>query len=139
MLIDFFYHLRQHKLPVSIPEHLTLLDALRANVMPPSLDEFYHLSKLALIKDETLYDRFDQAFGSFYQKLEAALPAGPERALDLHIFLDKCVLEVFASDGRVAMTRIVYPPLEDQAVALFAEGGAAHVDRLDAWRMKGIW
>ena len=78
MLIDFFYHLRQHKLPVSIPEHLTLLDALRANVMPPSLDEFYHLSKLALIKDETLYDRFDQAFGSFYQKLEAALPAGPD-------------------------------------------------------------
>lgn len=78
MLIDFFYHLRQHKLPVSIPEYLTLLDALRANVMPPSLDEFYHLSKLALIKDETLYDRFDQAFGSFYQKLEAALPAGPD-------------------------------------------------------------
>ncbi|MCB5362305.1 VWA domain-containing protein [Pusillimonas sp. CC-YST705] len=78
MLIDFFYHLRRHKLPVSIPEYLTLLDALRANVMPPSLDEFYHLSKLALVKDETLYDRFDQAFGSFYQQLEAALPSGPD-------------------------------------------------------------
>lgn len=68
-----------------------------------------------------------------------ALPAGPERAVELHIFLDKCVLEVFAGDGRVAMTRIVYPPLEDQNVALFAEGGAAHVARLDAWAMKGIW
>lgn len=78
MLIDFFYHLRQHKLPVSIPEYLTLLEALRANVMPPSLDEFYHLAKLTLIKDETLYDRFDQAFGSFYRQLEAALPSGPD-------------------------------------------------------------
>lgn len=78
MLIDFFYHLRQHKLPVSIPEYLTLLEALCADIMPPSLDEFYHLSKLTLVKDETLYDRYDQAFGSFYQKLEAALPVGPD-------------------------------------------------------------
>lgn len=78
MLIDFFYHLRQHKLPVSIPEYLTLLEALCADIMPPSLDEFYYLSKLALVKDETLYDRYDQAFGSFYQQLEAALPVGPD-------------------------------------------------------------
>lgn len=40
--------------------------------MPPTLDDFYHLSRLVLIKDETLYDRFDLAFGEFYQpQLEA--------------------------------------------------------------------
>jgi sucrose-6-phosphate hydrolase SacC (GH32 family) len=67
------------------------------------------------------------------------LPAGPERSLDLHIFLDKSILEVFADGGRVAMTRVVYPAAGDQAVAVFAEGGAAHIARLDAWQMQGIW
>jgi beta-fructofuranosidase len=67
------------------------------------------------------------------------LPAGLERELDLHIFLDQCVLEVFAGRGSVAMTRLVYPPAEDQAVAAFAEGGTANIRRLDAWTMNGIW
>ena len=67
------------------------------------------------------------------------LPADPARELDLHIFLDRCILEVFADGGRVAVTRIVYPQAGDQALSLFAEGGAAHVVRLDAWRMKGIY
>ena len=37
MLIDFFYHLRTHKLPVSVKEYLTLLEALSTPLMPPSL------------------------------------------------------------------------------------------------------
>lgn len=35
MLLDFFYHLRERGLPVSIQEHLTLLDALCKGIMPP--------------------------------------------------------------------------------------------------------
>jgi len=73
MLSDFFFHLRRHKLPVSIPEYLSLLHALRTRIMPPSVDDFYQLARLTLIKDETLYDRFDQAFGSFCHQVEAAL------------------------------------------------------------------
>ena len=41
MLIDFFYHLRAHKLPVSVNEYLTLVNALRQDLMPPTLDNFY--------------------------------------------------------------------------------------------------
>ena len=33
MLIDFFYTLRSAKLPVSVKEYLTLLEALQANVV----------------------------------------------------------------------------------------------------------
>ena len=82
MLLDFFYHLRNHRLPVSINEYLTLLAALKSNVMSPSLDDFYHLSRMTLVKDETLFDRFDQAFGEFYRTLEAALPLEKEIPLD---------------------------------------------------------
>ncbi len=36
MLINFFYSLRDAKLPVSIKEYLTLLEALKAKVIQPS-------------------------------------------------------------------------------------------------------
>ena len=67
------------------------------------------------------------------------LPAGPARTLDLHIFLDKSILEVFVDGGRTAITRVIYPPVENQAIAVFAEGGEAQFTRLDAWPMKGTW
>ena len=35
MLIDFFYTLRAAKLPVSVKEFLTLLEALQADVVGP--------------------------------------------------------------------------------------------------------
>ena len=35
MLIDFFYTLRSAKLPVSVKEFLTLLEALKAGVVGP--------------------------------------------------------------------------------------------------------
>lgn len=82
MLIDFFYHLRAHKLPVSVQEYLTLLETLQTNIMPPSLDDFYHLARITLIKDETLFDRYDQAFGAYYRELQAALPVDKEIPLD---------------------------------------------------------
>jgi uncharacterized protein with von Willebrand factor type A (vWA) domain len=82
MLTDFFYHLRAHKLPVSVQEYLTLLNVLRTTVMRPSIDEFYHLARMTLVKDETLFDRYDQAFGQFYRQIEAALPADKEIPLD---------------------------------------------------------
>ena len=58
MLIDFFYTLRSAKLPVSVKEYLTLLEALKADVVGPNsddaygLDDFYYLSRTALVKDE---------------------------------------------------------------------------------------
>src|SRR6201996_6522179 len=67
MLIDFFYSLRAARLPVSVKEYLTLLEALKANVIAPSLDEFYYLARLTLVKDEQYFDKFDQAFGAYFK------------------------------------------------------------------------
>jgi hypothetical protein len=82
MLLDFFYHLRARKLPVTVHEYLALLDALRAGVMAPGIDDFYHLARMTLVKDETLFDRYDQAFGEFYRNVQAALPDQQEIPLD---------------------------------------------------------
>jgi uncharacterized protein with von Willebrand factor type A (vWA) domain len=80
MLIDFFLHLKAYKLPVSTREFLTLLEALDARVCEHSIDDFYVLARTCLVKDESHFDRFDQAFGSYFRNvtklpgLEADLP-----------------------------------------------------------------
>jgi uncharacterized protein len=70
VLIDFFLKLKSHKLPVSIKEYLTLLEAMGKDVIGPSIDEFYYLSRAALVKDEANYDKFDRAFSEFWQGVE---------------------------------------------------------------------
>ncbi|HEX6692442.1 MAG TPA: VWA domain-containing protein [Burkholderiales bacterium] len=70
MLIDFFLKLKSHKLPVSIKEYLTLLEAMQKKVIGPSVDDFYYLSRIALVKDEANYDKFDRAFAEFWQGVE---------------------------------------------------------------------
>lgn len=83
MLLDFFYHLRKNGLPVSVQEYLTLLETLRTDVMQPSVDDFYHLARMTLVKDETLFDRYDRAFAAFYGKIAALYPSdGKEIPLD---------------------------------------------------------
>jgi len=67
MLIDFFLHLKSARLPVSTREFLTLLDALQERVVSLSLDDFYFLARTTLVKDEALFDRYDTAFGTYFQ------------------------------------------------------------------------
>jgi uncharacterized protein len=76
MLISFFYALRDAKLPVSVKEFLTLLEALKADVVGPTnadacgMDDFYHLSRTALVKDEKHFDKFDRAFAAYFKGVE---------------------------------------------------------------------
>ncbi len=73
MLIDFFYHLRQAELPVTIREYLDLLAAMEKRVGQPNVDDFYALARTCLIKDEQLYDRYDRAFARFFKEWVAAM------------------------------------------------------------------
>ena len=43
MLIDFFYTLRSAKLPVSVKEYLSLLDAVKHGVVGPQSDGLYSI------------------------------------------------------------------------------------------------
>ena len=76
MLIDFFYTLRSAKLPVSVKEYLTLLEALKQDVVGPTnpdactMEDFYFLARTALVKDEKHYDKFDRAFAAYFKGVE---------------------------------------------------------------------
>ena len=71
MLTGFFLHVKSFRLPVGTSEFLMLLEALEARVVSLSLDDFYALAKLTLVKDEQHYDRFDLAFASYFKGVEA--------------------------------------------------------------------
>ncbi len=70
MLTTFFHELRAAKIPVSLTEYLTLLRALEADLAGRRVEEFYYLSRTALVKDERHLDRFDQVFGHVFKGLD---------------------------------------------------------------------
>ena len=76
MLSSFFLKLKDYKVPVSIKEWLTLLEAMQKGVISPSIDEFYYLSRIALVKDEQNFDKFDRAFGEFFKGVESLAGVG---------------------------------------------------------------
>ncbi|MDH3940608.1 MAG: hypothetical protein OET46_06445, partial [Xanthomonadales bacterium] len=71
MLIRFFFLLREGGLKVSITEFLTLLEAMEKRVTGYSIDEFYYLSRAALVKDESSFDRFDRIFSEHFRGIKA--------------------------------------------------------------------
>jgi uncharacterized protein with von Willebrand factor type A (vWA) domain len=78
MFINFFLELRQAKVPVSLREYLTLIEAMRHNLAAYSVEDFYYLSRSALVKDERNLDKFDRVFGHHFKGLEQAAEAGVE-------------------------------------------------------------
>lgn len=70
MLINFFYMLKKVGIPVSIKELLILLEALQSRLAFCSLDDFYSLARLCMVKDEKYFDRYDRAFSAHFNKLD---------------------------------------------------------------------
>ncbi|MBV6415574.1 MAG: hypothetical protein CMLOHMNK_00086 [Steroidobacteraceae bacterium] len=75
MLVRFFFELRAGGVPVTLPEFLTLLEALAARVASLSADDFYHLARVCLVKDERHYDRFDRVFAEHFRGAEKLFQA----------------------------------------------------------------
>lgn len=122
MLLEFFQHLRANRLPVSVGEYLTLLDALRQPGVSPTLDDFYYLARLTLIKDESLYDRYDQAFGSYVRGLPAA-PDTPEIPAD---WLVQRIGRILSPEEKAALERHGWQKLMDMLRERLAEQTGRH-------------
>ncbi len=70
MLLPLFANLKEAKIPVSLREYLTLLEAMQAGLTTYDIDQFYFLARTCLIKDERNLDKFDLAFSKTFQGLE---------------------------------------------------------------------
>jgi len=70
MFTDFFYELKSQGVPVSPTEWIQLHKALSKNLNFASLDRFYYIARAILVKDETLFDKYDIAFSSYFKDIE---------------------------------------------------------------------
>jgi uncharacterized protein len=71
MFFQFFDELRSARIPVTLKEYLALMDALAHDVIDMKVDQFYYLSRTALVKDERNLDKFDRVFSHVFKGLES--------------------------------------------------------------------
>ncbi|MEM5582016.1 VWA domain-containing protein [Roseibium sp. AS2] len=70
MFITFFTELKSAGIPVSLREYLTLMEALDRDLAEKSVEDFYFLARLTLVKDESNLDKFDRVFGHVFKGLD---------------------------------------------------------------------
>src|ERR1700677_1514596 len=95
MFMNFFSELREAKVPVTLKEYLMLMEALDRDVIEKSVDDFYYLSRAALVKDEKNLDKFDQVFGHVFKGLEKVSIGMP---MDVQAEWLKALSDKFLSD-----------------------------------------
>ena len=70
MFITLFTELKSAGIPVSLREYLTLMEALEKDLAERSVEDFYYLARLSLVKDESNLDKFDRVFGHVFKGLD---------------------------------------------------------------------
>lgn len=71
MFLNFFNELRAAKVPVTLKEYLSLMEAMDKQVIGRDVEDFYYLSRAALVKDERNIDKFDKVFGHVFKGLDS--------------------------------------------------------------------
>ena len=70
MFLPFFENLRSSKIPVSLREYLTFLEAVKAGLATYDVEAFYYLARSTMVKDERNIDKFDRAFAATFKGIE---------------------------------------------------------------------
>src|SRR3954469_23199885 len=70
MFVTFFHDLKAAGVPVTLREYLTLMEAMDKDLAGRRVDDFYYLSRAALVKDERNLDKFDRVFGHVFKGLD---------------------------------------------------------------------
>jgi uncharacterized protein with von Willebrand factor type A (vWA) domain len=123
MLIDFFYLLREAKIPVSIREFLHLLEAMKQGVGGRSIDDFYFLARLVLVKDEAHFDKFDRAFGLYFRGVDAA---GEKNGVIPSDWLEQRLKRELTPEQLAQLEKFGYDKLMDRLRELLEEQKGRH-------------
>ncbi|MDG2096430.1 MAG: VWA domain-containing protein [Paracoccaceae bacterium] len=83
MFIPFFENLRVAKIPVSLREYLSFLEATKAGLVLYDIEGFYFLARTSMVKDERNLDKFDQVFSTTFKGLESISIEDVVEAMDL--------------------------------------------------------
>ncbi len=121
MFFQFFEELRSARIPVTLKEYLALMDALDKHVIDMKVDQFYYLSRTALVKDERNLDKFDRVFGHVFKGLEtlegsevADIPEDWLRALTEKFLTEEEKKEIESLGGWEKLMETLKERLEEQ-------------------------
>ncbi len=121
MFQRFFTELRAARLPVSLKEYLVLIEALDKEAIDINVQDFYYLSRTALVKDERHLDKFDRVFGQVFKGLEnagdavsAEIPAEWLQALSEKFLTDEEKAQIEALGGWDKLMETLKERLEEQ-------------------------
>lgn len=81
------------------------------------------------------FDARDLTFGAGQASMSSDLKPG--EPVTLHIFVDRCLVEVYVNGNANTVSSWQDPAA--QAVALFSTGGDCTLEKLEVWRMKSMW
>ncbi|HTD03004.1 VWA domain-containing protein [Undibacterium sp.] len=123
MLIDFFFILKDAKIPVSIKEFLMLLEAMEKGLVSMSMDDFYFLSRTIMVKDEAHYDKFDKAFGLYFKGIDTIFEKHPEIPLE---WLSKRMERELSDEQKAQLEKFGYDKLMDRLKDLLQEQKERH-------------
>ena len=70
MFLDFFFKLKDARIPVTLSEFFTFLDTVKLDFIQYNTENFYYMARASLVKDERLIDRFDVVFGEYFKGVE---------------------------------------------------------------------
>ena len=121
MFQRFFTELRAARVPVSLKEYLVLVEALEKNAIPQRVEDFYYLSRAALVKDEKNLDKFDRVFGHVFkghdstvEALDGQIPAEWLRALTEKFLTEEEKAQIEALGGWDKLMETLKQRLEEQ-------------------------
>lgn len=100
MFLNFFYLLKENGIPVSLQEYLSLLEATESGLSNNSVDDFYSLCKITLIKHEQYFDKFDVLFGAYFKGLEKVELADPLKRIFDEEWIRKNIDRVFTEEEK---------------------------------------
>ena len=121
MFTKFFHDLKSAGLPVSLREYLTLMEAMDADLASRKVENFYYLSRAALVKDERNLDKFDRVFAHVFkgvdsvgEALTAEIPADWLKLITQKYLTEEEKAEIEALGGWDKLMETLKKRLEEQ-------------------------
>ncbi|MEN3976648.1 VWA domain-containing protein [Emcibacter sp. SYSU 3D8] len=124
MFTNFFYELKEAKIPVTLREYLTLMEALDKGVADYKVEDFYYLSRACLVKDEKNLDKFDRVFGRCFEGIEFSADA---EKIDIpEDWLKQLVEKFFSEEEKAALEAMDWDELMETLKKRMEEQKARH-------------
>ena len=92
-------------------------------------------------KEELYVDRRDSGYDDF-SEVFPGISKGPLKnrtnTVKLHIFIDKCSIEVFGNDGETVVSSKIYPDKSSTGINFFSNNGKVKIRSLEIWDLGSI-